>query len=158
MDHLSQEEEKIRRHRLTERLFADVFQTSEKVWEQEACTLEDGTILVEEATNAVCSFLGHPPTCPHGRPIPRGACCVELRKSLRPFVIPLFEAQLSEAYKIVFIGSKKPLPLDRLSTFGVFPGRPVKLLQKLPSCVVMVDQTEIALDPEIAQNIYVKPV
>lgn len=146
----------IRRHRLTERLFADVFQTSEEVWEQEACELEHGTVLVEEATNAVCSFLGHPPTCPHGRAIPKGPCCVELRKNLRPFVIPLFDGHLSEFYRIVFIGSKKPLPLDRLSTFGIFAGRSVKLLQKLPSCVLLVDQTEVAIDPEIAKNIYVK--
>jgi len=26
----------------------------------------------------VCAFLGHPPTCPHGRPIPRGAACCPL--------------------------------------------------------------------------------
>ena len=28
-----------------------------------------------EATEKICSFLGHPKTCPHGAPIPAGECC-----------------------------------------------------------------------------------
>jgi Mn-dependent DtxR family transcriptional regulator len=87
-------EQIIRRHRLTERLFADVFATSEEVWEREACELEHQTVLVDEAVNAVCAFLGHPPTCPHGKPIPQGSCCVEFKKisspSSFPFQRPMF--------------------------------------------------------------------
>ena len=28
-----------------------------------------------EATERICSFLGHPKACPHGAPIPPGPCC-----------------------------------------------------------------------------------
>ena len=28
-----------------------------------------------EATDRICAFLGHPRACPHGAPIPPGACC-----------------------------------------------------------------------------------
>jgi putative ABC transport system ATP-binding protein len=64
----------IRRHRLAERLFTDSLALdSESEIEQQACKFEH--ILSTEATDKICSFLGHPRTCPHGAPIPPGPCC-----------------------------------------------------------------------------------
>src|SRR5206468_5616630 len=64
----------IRRHRLAERLFTDSLALeSETEIEQQACKFEH--ILSPEATDKICTFLGHPKTCPHGAPIPRGECC-----------------------------------------------------------------------------------
>jgi putative ABC transport system ATP-binding protein len=64
----------IRRHRLAERLFTDsLAMDSESEIEQQACKFEH--ILSPGATDKICSFLGHPRTCPHGAPIPPGACC-----------------------------------------------------------------------------------
>ena len=68
-------EDVIRRHRLAERLFVHTFhvQDEHEVAEQ-ACRFEH--ILSPEATDSICSFLGHPRTCPHGSPIPAGECCI----------------------------------------------------------------------------------
>ena len=64
----------IRRHRLAERLFMDVlFIRDDAAVESNACTFEH--ILSPEVTDRICTFLGHPKTCPHGSPIPSGACC-----------------------------------------------------------------------------------
>src|SRR6266576_2915280 len=64
----------IRRHRLAERLFTDSLALdSETEIEQQACKFEH--ILSPEATDKICTFLGHPKTCPHGAPIPPGQCC-----------------------------------------------------------------------------------
>lgn len=64
----------IRRHRLAERLFTDSLALeSESEIEQQACKFEH--ILSPEATEKICTFLGHPRTCPHGAPIPPGRCC-----------------------------------------------------------------------------------
>jgi putative ABC transport system ATP-binding protein len=64
----------IRRHRLAERLFTDSLALdSESEIEQQACKFEH--ILSPEATDKICTFLGHPKTCPHGASIPRGECC-----------------------------------------------------------------------------------
>ena len=64
----------IRRHRLAERLFTDsLAMDSETEIEQQACKFEH--ILSPEATDKICTFLGHPKTCPHGAPIPPGKCC-----------------------------------------------------------------------------------
>jgi DtxR family Mn-dependent transcriptional regulator len=38
-----------------------------------ACRMEH--IINPEVTNSICSFLGHPKSCPHGRSIPTGDCC-----------------------------------------------------------------------------------
>ena len=71
----------IRRHRLAERLFTDsLAMDSETEIEQQACKFEH--ILSPEATDKICTFLGHPKTCPHGAPIPPGRCCeAEARKT-----------------------------------------------------------------------------
>jgi putative ABC transport system ATP-binding protein len=64
----------IRRHRLAERLFTDsLAMDSETEIEQQACKFEH--ILSPGATEKICTFLGHPKTCPHGAPIPPGPCC-----------------------------------------------------------------------------------
>jgi putative ABC transport system ATP-binding protein len=64
----------IRRHRLAERLFTDsLAMDSESEIEQQACKFEH--ILSPEATDKICTFLGHPRTCPHGAAIPPGPCC-----------------------------------------------------------------------------------
>jgi hypothetical protein len=74
----------IRRHRLAERLFTDSLALdSESEIEQQACKFEH--ILSPEATEKICTFLGHPLTCPHGAPIPRGACC---EKQLDELAVP----------------------------------------------------------------------
>jgi len=64
----------IRRHRLTERLFTDsLHMENEAEIAEQACKFEH--ILSQEATDKICTFLGHPTTCPHGAPIPPGPCC-----------------------------------------------------------------------------------
>jgi Mn-dependent DtxR family transcriptional regulator len=70
----------IRRHRLAERLFTETLRVEDEAEiEQQACKFEH--ILSPDATDRICSFLGHPRTCPHGAPIPEGACCVKKRQS-----------------------------------------------------------------------------
>jgi putative ABC transport system ATP-binding protein len=63
----------VRRRRLAERLFSDKFRLSAEEFESGGCSFEH--ILTPAATESICRFLGHPPECPHGRPIPKGACC-----------------------------------------------------------------------------------
>lgn len=68
-------EDVIRRHRLAELLFTETFHVhDEREVAEQACRFEH--ILSPEATDSICSFLGHPRTCPHGSPIPAGECCL----------------------------------------------------------------------------------
>jgi energy-coupling factor transporter ATP-binding protein EcfA2 len=63
----------LRRHRLAERLFTDTFAIEDAEAHQQACRFEH--IITPELDQRICSFLGHPKTCPHGNPIPPGPCC-----------------------------------------------------------------------------------
>jgi putative ABC transport system ATP-binding protein len=63
----------VRRHRLAERLFKDTFAIDESEVHNQACKFEH--IISPELDERICSFLGHPKTCPHGNPIPPGDCC-----------------------------------------------------------------------------------
>ena len=63
----------VRRHRLAERLFKDTFSIDESEVHTQACKFEH--IISPELDQRICTFLGHPKTCPHGNPIPPGDCC-----------------------------------------------------------------------------------
>jgi len=146
----------VRRHRLTERLFRDLLDLGEQAMEAQACELEH--ILSREATDSVCTLLGHPPTCPHGKPIPPGECCGAFQRTLRPLVTGLPSFDLGATGRIVFIAPKFHDRMDRLAALGVIPGSTLRLHQRSPSYVIEVGETTIALDPEIAGEIFVKPV
>ncbi len=146
----------VRRHRLAERLFKDLLDVSENTMESQACEFEH--ILSTEATDSVCTLLGHPPTCPHGKAIPPGECCSAFHKTVRPLVTGLKNFDLGATGRIVFITPKFHDRMDRLAAMGVIPGSEIRLHQRAPSYVIEVGETTIALDAEIAGEIYVKRV
>jgi len=138
-----------RRHLLAERLFVDVLAL--KDYEEDACRFEHA--ISPEVEEAICTFLGHPPTCPHGRPIPKGNCCRLYTKEIKPLVQPLTELEVGTTAKVVFITTPA---LEKLTAIGFMPGGAIKLQQKKPSYVVGIDETTIAIDEEIAKGIFVK--
>ncbi len=146
----------IRRQRLAERLFTDVFEMPENTVLDDACKMEH--ILSEELTESVCTFLGHPPTCPHGKPIPRGECCKKLKVEVTPVVTRLSEFEVGAVGKITFIVPSDPSRLSKLNSLGISAGSVIKFIQKVPSCVLQIDETTVAIDPEIAREIYLKKV
>ena len=146
----------IRRQRLAERLFTDVFEMPDDSVVNDACKMEH--ILSEELTESVCTFLGHPPNCPHGKPIPRGECCKKFKVEVTPVVMRLSEFEVSAAGKITFIVPSDAARISKLNSLGIAAGSIIRLIQKTPSFVVQVDETTVALDPEIAKEIYVRKV
>jgi DtxR family Mn-dependent transcriptional regulator len=146
--------ELVRRHRLSLRMFYDLFALDGA--EAEACKFEH--ILSPEVTDSVCTLLGHPPHSPDGKPIPRGECCAMFRQEMKPLVAPLADLAPGEQAKIVFITPGSHSRLDRLSAMGVVPGSVVKLHQKKPSYVIQLGETMIAVDKDITKEIFVKKV
>lgn len=146
--------ELVRRHRLSLRLFYDLFSLDGA--EAEACKFEH--ILSPEVTESVCTLLGHPPNSPDGKPIPRGECCSKFRQVMKPLVAPLADLVPGDTAKIVFITPGSHSRLDRLSAMGVVPGSLVKLHQRRPSYVIQLGETMIAVDKDITKEIFVKKV
>lgn len=144
----------VRRHRLAEVLLREVLALDEGVSESTACEVEH--VLSAEVTDSICTYLGHPPRCPHGKQIPPGACCQVFRKELRPLVAPLPDLGMGASGRIVFIAAASQSTLERIASLGVVPGRTVRLVQSRPSVVLEAGHTRIALDPEIATQIFVR--
>ena len=63
----------IRRRRLAERLFMDTLSITNGEANSDACKFEH--IITPDLEQRICTFLGHPKTCPHGNAIPPGRCC-----------------------------------------------------------------------------------
>jgi len=144
----------IRRLRLAERLFSDVFEMRDETVIADACKMEH--ILSQELTDSVCTFLGHPQTCPHGKRIPRGECCKKYKVEVEPVVTRLSEFEVGSKGRITFIVPAKPSRLSKLNSLGITAGSIIRLLQRNPSYVIQIDETTVAIDPEIAKEIYVK--
>ncbi len=145
----------IRRHRLAERLLKDVLEVGHEEMDSAACEFEH--FLSEEVTTSICTLLGHPVRCPHGKVIPPGECCRQKsRRALRPLVQPLSELSPGEEGKVAYITTKSHPRLDRLSSLGLLPGTSVRVHQKQPTLVVFMGETQLALDSETARDIYIR--
>jgi DtxR family transcriptional regulator, Mn-dependent transcriptional regulator len=143
----------IRRHRLAERLVCDVLNVGMEDAEPAACEFEH--LIADGITNAICTLLGHPRHCPHQHPIPEGPCCLQAREQVGSIVVSCDHLHIGEAARIAYVSTQDHPRLLKLTGLGVTPGVGMKLLQKWPSYVIQCDETEIALEEEIARNIYV---
>ncbi len=143
----------IRRHRLAERLFVDVLNMSLHQAEKGACEFEH--ILAPQVVESICTLLGHPQECPHGAPIPRGKCCVEAKDVVDNVVVPLNRLEAGRTAKIAYVSTPSHPRLHKLISFGLTPGVEIKVHQKSPSYVISCAQTELALEGDVARDIYV---
>jgi len=145
----------VRRHRLAETLFTTALEVhDDEAVNQTACVMEH--VLSGGIADSICAFLGHPVTCPHGKPIPSGACCRSFTRTVQPLVQPLDQLAVGEEGRVVFISPRAPERMTKLSNFGVVPGAIVRLQQRKPAAVLRVGETTLALDSEAAGEIYVK--
>lgn len=145
----------VRRHRLAERLLADVFDIKKKIIDEVSCKFEH--LLHEGLEDKVCTLLGHPKVCPHGKPIPAGKCCLEKRdKKLFKFLAPLSELELKEKGKIAYLQAKDAAQMQKLISIGAIPGVNIMLLQRFPSYVFQVGESQFAVDKGLAGSIYVR--
>lgn len=143
-----------RRHRLAERLLEDVLCVGDSAIEPTACEIEH--FLVEEVTDSICTLLGHPRVCPHGKPIPPGACCAAGTRRASPVVEALSHLSAGESAAVAYVHTASPDRLDRLASFGLVPGTEISVHQTWPSTVVRIGETELAFDRETAEDIFVR--
>jgi DtxR family Mn-dependent transcriptional regulator len=147
----------VRRHRLAETLFTTVLEVhDDEAVNQTACVMEH--VLSGGIADSICAFLGHPLICPHGKPIPPGACCRSFTRTIQPLVQPVVELAIGEEGRVVFISPRAPERMTKLSSLGIVPGATVRLQQRKPAAVLRVGETTLALDSEAAGEIYVKKV
>ncbi len=57
---------------------------------------------------------------------------------------------------VVRVATEDLARADRLAALGVTPGATIRLLQRFPGFVFQCDQTELAVEPEVAGTIVVE--
>ncbi|MFN7972561.1 MAG: metal-dependent transcriptional regulator [Acidobacteriota bacterium] len=144
----------VRAHRLAARFLTDVLEIPAGAIEGHACRLEHA--IAPELADSLCTLLGHPPASPDGRPIPRGGCCSRMQREAAAAVFPLTSLPLGAPARIVYLHSSRPGRLDQLAVLGLVPGTGIRLRQTRPAVVLEVGETTVAMDEEVARDVYVK--
>jgi DtxR family Mn-dependent transcriptional regulator len=146
----------VRRHRLAERLMMDVFNIKGEEANIYACQFEH--LLKGGVDVKLCTMLNHPTTCPHGKPIPPGECCLEARTSGDLGVVPLTEFKTGQEGEIAYIQTDDNKKMQKLMAMGVLPGNRIILVQAFPSYIFRVGFSEFAIDTALAKEIFVRRI
>lgn len=145
----------IRRHRLSERMFYDLFEISEEQMENIACRFEH-LLIKRELEEKICELLGHPRFCPHGKTIPAGECCGRAEAQVDQTVVPMSDLRQGEAGAIAYVQTGDSDKLKKLMAMGILPGEPVSLERRFPSFVFTVGRSRYAVDEEMARAIFIR--
>ncbi len=146
----------VRRHRLAERLLADVLGAGGTLMHEKACKFEH--LLDRGLDESICTLLGHPKICPHGKPIPPGRCCRQERTPARKLVSALSGLAPGQSGKVAYVYAPDSGQLQKLMAMGIMPGAAISLIQNFPSFVFKINESQFAVDREIAEAIYVRLV
>jgi DtxR family transcriptional regulator, Mn-dependent transcriptional regulator len=143
----------VRRHRLAERLLQDVLAGEPEEMEEDACRFEH--VLVRGLADQVCTLLGHPTTCPHGKAIPPGPCCLESRRVQVLPAGPLSDGRVGAKGSVAYLTTRDSRAVQKLMAMGVLPGSTIQLLRRFPSFVFQVGYSQFTIDQPLAAAVYV---
>jgi DtxR family Mn-dependent transcriptional regulator len=144
----------IRRHRLAERLLTDIIDASKDFLEEAACKFEHG--LRRGVDENICVLLGHPRLCPHGRPIPKGKCCLEEIHQTPGIISKLSDVNTGQMGDVAYLQTKDSKKIQRMISMGILPGTRIKMIQTFPTYVFQLGLSQVAVDKEIADEIYIR--
>lgn len=144
----------VRRHRLAERLLRDVLDIKNKSLHHTSCKFEH--LLHKGLDDNICTLLGHPKSCPHGKPIPEGNCCKGAKKAPQKLIMPLTELEINKKAKISYLQTQDRNTLQKIIAIGALPKTEIVLIQKFPSYLLQIGKSQFAIDKELASHIYVR--
>lgn len=143
----------MRRHRLAERLLADVLHVPWHEVHDEACLFEHA--ISPRVDERLYEVLNHPQTCPHGNPIPNGDSLPELKG------VPLSSMPEGSTAVVVRIGEEATRNSSLLELFfrsGLVPGAVVRItaVTSFAGTITLgIDAHEVTLGTEAAGAIWV---
>ncbi len=144
----------VRRRRLAERLFEDVLEIPKGEVESRANEFEH--LIDRHVEESICILLGHPRECPHGFAIPPGKCCADKEDQLESIVASLDHFEPGESGRVTYIITRNHPQLHKLMSLGIVPGTLIHVHQVYPSFVIKVEETQLALEQKVAENIYLR--
>lgn len=144
----------LRKHRLAERLLADVIGLPWHLVHDEAGRWEH--VMSDEVMTRLVQILGDPATCPHGNPIPGSAHGLE---DPRPHT-PLAHVEPGQRVRFERIGEEIELDgttLRYLDDTGFIPGVTATVTTKGPDGTLLLDAdgTTVVLGADLCQRMYV---
>ncbi|MBI5700152.1 ferrous iron transport protein A [Candidatus Saganbacteria bacterium] len=71
-------------------------------------------------------------------------------------ILPLVELKCGQKGKIASVHTKNHEALKKLMAMGILPGIKINLIQKFPSYVFQLGQSQYAVDKELAECILVR--
>ena len=143
----------VRRHRLAECLLQQVLASGPERMDEDACTFEH--VLQHGLDERVCTLLGHPSQCPHGKAIPEGACCRRAREQAIREVGPLCDGRPGDHGVVTYLATREDREVQKLMAMGILPGASIRLIQRFPSYVFQLGYSQFAVDRPLAAVIYV---
>lgn len=144
----------VRRHRLAERLMVDVLNLKKSIMEENACRFEH--LLHKDVEESICTLLGHPPFCPHGKPIPQGRCCKRSERAVKAIISSLVDVDKGTKGKVLYLHTMDNRKLQKLMAMGILPGVSVEVIQRFPSYVLKIGNSQIAMDEEMARDVFIR--
>jgi DtxR family Mn-dependent transcriptional regulator len=142
----------LRRHRLSERLFADILGLPWDRVHDEAMRFEHA--LTPEAEARIATLLNHPETCPHGGPIPAADGSVAL-----PATRALDQVTAGNRVWIQQIMEEETTFLRYLASLGLLPGAELCVQEVAPfggPLLVQAGDARYALGRDVAAKILVR--
>lgn len=140
----------IRRHRLVERLLADLLGYAWHEADRLAKTFEHE--LPDEVVDRLYEALHQPSTCPHGFPIPPPEVA-EI-----PTLPLLYDLEPGDLAVVAVPGSLEAEVVDYLESLGIRPGVRVEVVEKHPldgPLVVRVEGEQQILGDKVARQVHV---
>jgi DtxR family Mn-dependent transcriptional regulator len=140
-----------RRHRLAERLLADMLHLDWAESHEEACLLEHA--ISDRLAGSIEKVLGSPKTCPHGNPIPDESGAIPPSKAQ-----VLSELETGDDATVAHVPEESTELLRYLAGLGMFPGVKIHVEEKAPfngPMLVKIGTNSYAISLDVASGIYV---
>ncbi len=142
-----------RRHRLIEHWLISTLGLGWADVHEEADELEHS--VSPELTERISESLGHPPTCPHGLPIPGNYPVTDIAS-----LYPLIRAEPGATVRVVRLSEPAEDDGDLLRYFedkNLVPGRVVQVTERTPSghLLVQIDDDPVVVDERVGTSLWV---
>ncbi len=149
-------EKVVRKHRLAERLLADVIGLEWHKVHWEAGRWEH--VISDDVEARLIELLDDPATCPHGNPIPGSRHTVASERH-----VALADAPTGTAVRLERISEEIELDMDALTYLDAHrfvPGSTATITSRGPdgTLVLEVGGATVALGPRLARRLYVAPL
>lgn len=143
----------IRRQRLGEVLALEVMGFRHMEEKQAVCEFEH--VITEADIDGLCAQLGHPTHCPDEELIPKGPCCDGAVDRGKVVACALSEVQVGRTGRILYVRRRVPVRARALQSYGILGGARFQMRLRYPAMVIFVEGVEVALDAQVASDIFV---